>query len=163
MSNKKIKRHLVQEQEERRSDSQYILEFMKIPAYLFDESPLYDPDEKFRLSSISELMANDKDLVIDWDCVSVTYYTSLKVKCVCYEFPLPIEEPQAYYGVAIKQKGQPMVYYTLEMASEGQPPFFCKIVEIEGHRMHCLIAPYKGELSAQAFIRHVLDYNEVNR
>ena len=160
MSDRKIKRHRFEEEEERRSHSQYILEFMKIPAYLFDESPSYDPDRKFRLTSIKDLMALDHDLMIDWESVSVTYYTTLKVKSVFFEFPLPICEPQAYYGMAIKRKGEPLVYYTLEMGSEEIPYFFCKVSEIGGHRMHSLIAPYKGELSAQAFIKHVLEYSE---
>lgn len=37
MNEKKLEKMMAQEREERRSDSQYILEFMKIPAYLFDE------------------------------------------------------------------------------------------------------------------------------
>ena len=162
MKEKEIEKRLAQEQEERRSDSQYVLEFMKIPAYLFDQLPSYDPDEKLRLTNINDLMESDKDLVIDWEAVSVTYYTTLEVKSVFYEFPLPIEEPQAYYGMAVKRKDQPLVYYTLEMASEGRPPFFCKISEVGGHRTHSLIAPYEGELSAQAFIKHVLDYSEAS-
>ena len=160
MSEKKLEKLMAQEREERRSDSQYIPEFMKIPAYLFDESPAYDPDEKFRLSSIHEMMESDKDLVIDWEAVSVTYYTSLNLKYAFYEFPLPIEEPQAYYGMAVKYKGKPLVYYTLEMASDGRPPFFCKVAELRWGRAHCLIGPYEGELSAQAFMQYVLDYND---
>ena len=162
MKEKEIEKRIAQEQEERRSDSQYVLEFMKIPAYLFDQSPSYNPDEKLRLSSISELMESDKDLVTDWNAVSVTYYTTLKVKSVFYEFPLPIEEPQAYYGMAVKRKDQPLVYYTLEMGSGDIPLFFCKVSEIRGQRMHSLIAPYEGELSARAFIKHVLDYSEAS-
>ena len=159
MSEKKLEKMMAQEREERRSDSQYILEFMKIPAYLFDESPAYDPDEKFRLSSIHEMMENDKDLVIDREAVSVTYYTSLNLKYVFYVFPLPIEEPQAYYGMAVKYKGKPLVYYTLEMASDGRPPFFCKVSEIGGHRTHSLMGSYEGELSALAFMQYVLEYS----
>ena len=159
MNEKKLEKLMAQEQEERRSDSQYILEFMKIPAYLFDESPVYDPDKKFRLSSIQEMMDSDKDLVIDWGAVSVTYYTSLDLKYVFYEFPLPIEEPQAYYGMAVKYKGKPLVYYTLEMASDGRLPFFCIVSEIGGHRTHSLIGPYEGELSALAFMQYVLEYS----
>ena len=159
MSEKKLEKLMAQEREERRSDSQYILEFMKIPAYLFDESPAYDPDEKFRLSSIHEMMESDKDLVIDWEAVSVTYYTSLNLKFAFYEFPLPIEEPQAYYGMAVKYKGQPLVYYTLEMASGFESPLFCKVSDIGGHRTHNLMGPYEGELSAQAFMQYVLEYS----
>lgn len=162
MKEKTFEKRLAQKLEEQRSYSQYILEFMKIPASLFDEQPLYDPDEKLRLSNISELMAFDKDLMIDWKAVSVTYYTTLRVKTVFYEFPQPIEEPEAYYAMAVKRKGQPLVYYTLEKASEGQLPYFCKVSKTGRERMHCLIAPYKGELSAQAFTKHVMEYSETD-
>lgn len=162
MKENEIKKRLAQELEEYRSDSQYYLEFKVIPAYLFDKFPLYDPDEKLMLTNINDLMESDKGLVIDWEAVSVTYYTTLKVKSVFYEFPLPIEEPQAYYGMAVKRKGQPLVYYTLEMGSGDIPLYFCKITEIGGQRTHSLIAPYEGELSAQAFIKHVLDYSEAS-
>jgi hypothetical protein len=163
MNEKKFEKRMAEELEEYRSDSQYYLEFRVIPAYLFDQLPWYDPDEKLRLTNINELMDSDKGLVIDWETVSVTYYTTLEVKSVFYEFPLPIEEPQAYYGMAVKRKGQPLVYYTLEMGSGDIPLFFCKVSEIEGQRMHSLIAPYEGELSAQAFIQHVLDYSETHQ
>jgi len=116
MKENEIEKRMAQELEERRSDSQYVLEFMKIPAYLFDQSPSYDPDEKLRLTNINDLIESDKGLVIDWDALFVTYYTTLKVKSVFYEFPLPIEEPQAYSGMAVKRKGQPAVYYTLEIS-----------------------------------------------
>lgn len=41
MNEKKYEKLMAQEREERCSYSQHILEFMKIPAYLFDESPLF--------------------------------------------------------------------------------------------------------------------------
>ena len=55
-----------------------------------------------------------------------------------------------------------MVYYTLEMGSGDFPMYFCKVIKIGGNRMHCLIGPYEGELSAQAFIKYVLEYDETH-
>lgn len=137
---------------------QYVLEFMMIPAVLMDVPPHRDPDVEFRVRSINDLRNVDKEIAegVDWSAMSVTYYTSDELKFMLFEFPLPLEEPLAYYGMVIKYKGEAMVYYTLEMSSQEGRPYFCKC----NSRMHSLICTYEGELSSLAFMQYVLNYHK---
>jgi len=136
----------------------YVLEFMMIPAVLMDVPPHKDPDVEFRVRSIKDLREVDAEIAtgVDWSAVSVTYYTSDELKFALFEFPQPLEEPLAYYGMVIKYKGEAMAYYTLEMSSREGHPFFCKCNSM----MHSLIMPYEGELSSLAFMQFVLGFHK---
>lgn len=136
----------------------YVMEFMMIPAVLMDVPPHRNPDVEFRVRSINELREVDQEIAegVDWSAMSVSYYTSDELKFMLFEFPLPLEEPLAYYGMVIKYKGEAMAYYTLEMSSQEGKTYFCKCTNM----MHSLIKPYEGELSALAFMQYVLDYHK---
>ena len=143
---------------EHQVDCLYEMEFQMIPAVLMVKMPGNTPDDDFRVCSLRKLRSIHAGIAegVDWSAMSMNYYSSDELKYLFFEFPQPLREPLAYYGMVIKYRGQEMKYYTLEMSSEEGVTFFCRCSQFR----HSLLRTYEGDLSAQAFMQYVLDYHK---
>lgn len=133
-------------------DALYTLEYQLIPSYINNDGFIYLTSIESLFDGVSwdEMFEGDSWKNIDFQKIQVMHFSSYPLSYVVIKFPDPMEEPLAYYGMAVKWMGE-YRYFTLEKGHGMN--FLCEVTD----EMHKNMGGYDGDTDMFVFSKYILD------